>query len=142
MGTRQDNAVINASITDKLGLLSLGRMDGRSGGVSDSASTTHARAGIGGRQAHGGRQEVSPVIVKRPFDADMQAIISRLRAAAGKAKMQVTEQPENDEGVPEGSTETWTGILKSVHVGDRDTETNAIEMIELEMVVDGEVTVN
>jgi hypothetical protein len=141
MGNRQDNAYISASITDRQGLLLLGRWDDRSGGQSDSASTTYARAGVGGRTALGGRQEVANVVIKRLFDAEAQGFVARLRAAAGKAQMQVTEHGTDDEGNQEGPTETWNGILKSVHVSDRSTETNAAQVIELEMVVDGEVAV-
>lgn len=143
MANRQDNVYITASITDKAGLLPLGRWEDRSGGQSDSASTTYAKAGLGGRKALGGRQEVANVIVKRLYDSDMQAVIARLRKGAGKATMQVTEQTTNDEGEvePGSPTETWKGILKSVHVSDRSTETNAAETIDLEMVVDGEVAI-
>lgn len=142
MADRQDNVYISASITDKNGVLNLGRWEDRSGGQSDSASTTYAKAGMGGRMALGGRQEVANVVIKRIFDGEMQAAVERLRAGAGKARMQVTEQPVNDEGIAEGSLETWVGVLKSVHVGDRSTETNAAEVIELELVVEGEVAVS
>jgi hypothetical protein len=143
MSNRQDNVYITASITDGEGNLSLGRWEDRSGGQSDSASTTYARAGIGGRTALGGRQEVANVVIKRLYDTEMQGVIARLRKGAGKAFMQITEQTTDDEGtVITGSpTETWRGILKSVHVLDRSTETAAAETLELEMVVDGEVAV-
>lgn len=142
MGNRQDNAFIAASITDKGGLLSLGRWDDRSGGQTDSASTTYARAGTGGRVALGGRQEVANVIVKRLLDSEAQGFIARLRAGAGKVTMQVSEQATDDEGNLIGPKEQWTGILKSVHVSDRSTESNAAEVLELEMVVSGEVVVS
>jgi hypothetical protein len=138
---RQDNVYISASITDAQGLLKLGRWEDRSGGQSDSASTTYAKAGVGGRRALGGRQEVANVVVKRIFDTEVQGVVGRLRAGAGKATMQVTEQPTDDEGNAVGHLETWSGKLKSVHVGDRSTETNAAEILELEMVVEGEVAV-
>lgn len=140
---RVDNAYITVSITDKDGVLNLGRWDGRSGGESDSAATTYARAGVGGRTALGGRQEVANVMVKRELDAEMQAVIGRLRKGAGKAAMQVTEQAcDNEEVVdPTAPLLTWRGVLKKVHETDRDAETNAAEVLELEMVVDGEVIV-
>jgi hypothetical protein len=141
MADRQDNVYISASITDRNGVLNLGRWEDRSGGQSDSASTTYAKAGMAGRAALGGRQEVANVVIKRLFDGEMQAVIDRLRAAAGHAKMQVTEQPTNDEGIAEGKLETWVGVLKSTHVGDRSTEAAAAEVLELEMVVEGEVAV-
>ena len=143
MANRQDNAYISVSITDVHGLLNLGRWEDRSGGQSDSASTTYAKAGIGGRSALGGRQEVANVIVKKLYDAEMQGVIGRLRKGVGKATMQVSEQATNDENEVETGAplETWKGILKSVHVADRSTESNAAETLELEMVVDGEVAV-
>ena len=143
MTQRVDNAFITVSITDGKGTLNLGRWDKRSGGDSDSASTTYARAGVGGRTALGGRQEVANVVVTRLLDSEIQTAMQRLRAGAGKAKMQVTEQACDDEGVVDHSAplETWNGILKKVHPADRDAETNAAEVIELEMVVDGEVAV-
>lgn len=142
MGNRQDNARITASITDSGGLLSLGLWDDRSGGQSDSASTTYPRAGVGGHTALGGRQEVANVVIKRLLDTEAQGFIRRLRAGAGKATMQVTEQASNDEGELEGPIEKWTGILKTVHIADRSTGSNAAETLELEMTVSGEVVVS
>jgi hypothetical protein len=139
---RQDSVAVSASITDAAGLLSLGRWEDRSGGQSDSAAVTYARAGVGGRTPLGGRQEVANVIIKRLFDDEMRAVIGRLRKGAGNAAMSVSEQGTDKEGNVEGPVETWHGILKNVHVSDRSTESNAAATIELEMVVDGEVVVS
>lgn len=138
---RQDSVYISASITDAKGTLKLERFEDRSGGQSDSAAVTYAKAGMGGREALGGRQEVANVIIKRKYDDFMRGAIARLRAGAGKAAMTVTEQGTSAEGIPEGPTETWRGVLKSVHVSDRATDANAATTIELEMVVEGEVAV-
>lgn len=137
MPDRQENAIITASVDGRV----LGVFEDRTGGISDSASTTYPLGGMGKRRALGGRAEVTNVIVVRIFDIQAQGYIGWLRGRAGKGVMIVKEQPCDDEGNPEGPLETWTGVLKSVHPNDRKSDGGAAAQLTLEMTVEGPVAV-
>ena len=135
MPDRQDNALITVSVDGR----SLGIFEDRSGGVSDSASSTYPLGGMGKRRALGGKPEVTNVTVTRIFDEAARGYIKWLRGRAGKGVMIVKEQPLDDEGLAIGDLETWTGLLKSVAVADRKADAGAAETFALEMVVEGPV---
>lgn len=137
MADRTDNARVTASVVVKGVTLDLGTMDDRKGGASDSSSVVHNRGGMGPRQAKGGKPEPAPVTVARVLDTAALAYEKVLRAGAGRLSMLVKEQTLDDEGqdIP-GALTVWTGKLKNVVSTDRDSEGSAVEMLELEMIVE------
>lgn len=137
MANRTDNSRITASISVGGNVKQLGIFEERKGGDSDSASTVVNRGGMGPREAAGGKQEPENITIARVRDDEARSYEKELRAKAGRLKIQVTEQGLDDEGVDiPGDVTTWSGKLKKVGTSDRNEEGNAIEMLELEIVVE------
>lgn len=92
---------------------------------------------MGAREAAGGKAEPENITISRVRDDTVRGYEKEIRQRVGRLSMQITEQGLDDEGlVIPGDTTTWSGKLKKVGTTDRTEEGNAIEMIELEMVVE------
>jgi hypothetical protein len=137
MANRTDNARIQASVTIAGVVKQLGIFEDRKGGDSDSASVVVNRGGMGVREAAGGKQEPENITISRVRDDLARSYEKELRAGVGRLRIQITEQALDDEGaeVPNDKT-TWSGRIKKVGTTDRTEEGNAIEMLEIESVVE------
>jgi hypothetical protein len=138
VGNRQDNARVTAEVQRADGSwLKLGVFEDRKGGASDSASVAYNLGAMGPRLALGGRQEPEAITITRLFDDEAAGYEKELRERAGKATVNITEVPLDDEGnaQPSGSR-TWSGKLKKFHKLDYNAEANAAEQIELEVTVE------
>jgi hypothetical protein len=143
MSNRQDNALVTASVewgpAGARQVLALGVYEDRTGGDSDSTTTRYPRGGLGPNEALGGRQEVSTITISRLFDETARGYRKKLRGLTGKATIIINEQPIDDEQVPVGEPETWTGVLKAVKVSDRKADSAAAALLELEVTPTGQV---
>lgn len=137
MANRTDNSRVTASVLVKGVTLDLGTFEDRKGGASDSSSTVVNRGGMGPRQALGGKQEPAAVTVSRVLDSAALSYEKTLRQNVGRLPMTVKEQLLDDEGLDiPGALTVWSGKLKMVSTSDRDSEGNAAEMLDLEMIVE------
>lgn len=91
---------------------------------------------MGNREPLGGKPEPENITIMRVRDDLVRSYEKTLRQSAGRAVVEVTEQGLNDEKeeIP-GDLTTWVGKLKKVGTTDRTEEGNAVEYIELEIVV-------
>lgn len=139
MANRTDNVKITASATVGLEKVDLGVFEDRKGGDSDSGSTVVNRGGMGAREPLGGKPEPENITIMRVRDDIARSYEKKLRQSVGRTNVAVTEVGLDDEKqeIP-GDVTTWNGKLKKVGTTDRTEEGNAVEYLELEIVV-GEV---
>lgn len=136
MPNRTDNARITASVTIGATVTDLGTFEDRKGGDSDSGSTVVNRGGMGNREPLGGKPEPENITIMRVRDDTARSYEKKLRAYVGRATISITETGLDDEKVEiPGDVTTWSGKLKKVGSTDRTEEGNAVEYLELEVVV-------
>lgn len=142
MANRSDNARITASVTATINgvpgtKLDLGTFEDRKGGHSDSGSTVVNRGGMGDRESLGGKPEPENLTITRVRDDGARSYEKTLRQGVGRLPITVTEVGLDDEkNEIAGDSTTWTGKLKKVGTTDRAEDSNAAEMLELEIVVE------
>lgn len=113
---------------------SLGVFDSRSGGESSAEITKHRPGGMGPEKTYAALRGTGDVTIGRVHERERDIDRFRqLRTRAGRARMSVTEQPLDEEGIPWGTPTVWTGLLQSVNTGDADSTSNEPRMCELVM---------
>lgn len=139
MPNRTDNSRLTASATVGGVKIDLGVFEDRKGGDSDSGSTVVNRGGMGSREPLGGKPEPENITIARVRDDRARSYEKTLRQSVGRTNITVTEVGLDDEKqeIPNDVT-SWIGKLKKVGTTDRTEEGNAVEYLELEIVV-GEV---
>lgn len=101
----------------------IGTWDTRAGGET-SASVQKYRPGGGGELTSAARPTTGDVTLTRRYDlARDAALATSLRTKVGRAKIRISEQPLDDDGVKWGKPTIWNGVLSSVATDD--TESNA-----------------
>jgi hypothetical protein len=117
----------------------LGEFDTFSGGDPSAEDVKHARGAGGVERSRGGRQTVDNVTIGREYDTDID--LHWLAARRGKpGLMTVTRQPLDDDYNPKGRPLVYTGTLIKITPSDEDANGNAIDMFQLEMSCDGNVS--
>lgn len=113
---------------------SLGTFDTRSSGETTADVAKHRPGGGGGEKTYGSLSTTGDVTVTRVRERERDvALAARLRTRVGRARMSITDQPLDEDGVPWGKPETWAGRLMSVNTGDADASSNEVRMLELGM---------
>ena len=136
MPSRENQSRVTVSVDG----VSLGAWEQRTGGESNSASTQYSLAGMGPRISLGGRQEVSDVVVRKLYDADIQSRFKWLAGRVGKAKAVVADQRLDDEGNALGDPLVWTGTLKYAKAPDSNSDSDAAGLCELQIAISGPIT--
>lgn len=94
---------------------------------------------MGAREPLGGKPEPENLTIMRVRDDMARSYEKTLRQSVGRTNITVVEVGLDDEKVEiPGDVTTWVGKLKKVSTTDRTEEGNAVEYLELELVV-GEV---
>lgn len=111
---------------------SLGTWDTRSGGESSAEITKHRPGGMGPEKSYSAIAGTGDVTVTRVFERGaVMEIAARLRPRVGRARMTVSEQPLDEDGLPWGRPTGWTGKLMSLNTGDADSNSNELRFLEL-----------
>lgn len=118
-----------------------GTWDKMSGGAVDSEETKYRPGGLGEEVSLGGHVTTENVTVTRLYDLDRDhnGLVRTLLAGVGKAKVVVTKQPLDSDGVPFGDPLVYRGKLKSVSPPDVDSESAAAGLLGIEVSVAGTV---
>lgn len=135
-GSRQDQASITVIVGDE----DTGTWDKRSGGARTSDSTKYRPGNMGAPISLGGWPDTDNLTISRIYDIPRDhasGLVRRLLSAVGKARVKVSDQPLNPEGVPVGDPLNWTGTLVGVTYPERDSESSDAAMLEIEVEVDG-----
>jgi hypothetical protein len=118
----------------------LGVFKTRTGGNADSEEFKDRPGGGAGEVALGGTPTTENVTTTRTNvperDGPLRPV---LRAARGKARMVVTEQPLDRNNNAIGAPDVWTGILKAVDPGDSDSMSSDPKLLTLEQSTDAQV---
>ena len=113
----------------------LGYFDQKTGGGTDSNSTTYRAAG-GRKISLGGSQNPENVTLQRYYDVPRDhPLIGWLHALAGIGEATITEVPTDVAYVPNGSALTYVGTLKRVGGVDVDSTSDDERKLELEIVI-------
>lgn len=121
-------SLITVTIDDE----SWGTFDTRSGGESSAEGTKHRPGGMGSEKTYPAPRTTGDVTVSRVYERERDIDrVRQARARAGRARMSITEQPLDDDGVPWGTPTVWTGRLMTVTTGDVDSTSGEPRMFEL-----------
>ncbi len=115
--------------------------DKRTGGDADSGETKYKPGGMGPEVPLGGTPTVSNVTVTRYYDLDRDHdLATALAGRVGRAKMSVSDQPLDANGIPVGKPRIWTGILKTVNFPDSDSGSDTASTFDLVCSTGGRVS--
>lgn len=132
---RQDQATVSLVVDGRSVPITFSKRDG---GKADSEDGKYPPGGMQPERAIGGRQTVEDVTLTGEYRPEVHAsLVAWLESRRGKGRATCVEQTLDEDGNPFGSTETWTGILKSVGRGEYDAGSNDARELELEISTDG-----
>jgi len=134
-GTRQDTFIV----TLKVGTVSYGVWDKKTGGAVDSDDIKYFPGGMLPPISLGGKRTTDNVTLQRNYDrVDDHNKIEALLAAAGRGAVVITQRPMDPDGNPSpGKAIQWIGKLKRVEVPDVDSESTTASLITIEATVSG-----
>jgi hypothetical protein len=118
----------------------LGVFSTRTGGNADSEETKHAPGGGEPEEAIGGRPTTENNTISRRFVPERDGpLLPIVRAARGKRKFNITDQPLDADNNAIGAPTVYTGIVKSCNPPDSDSMSNDTAMFEIEQSTDAQV---
>lgn len=138
--TRQDTYLVNVQLLNVTTnrMVNLGTWDKMTGGGLTAGATSYRPGGMAPPISLGGNPTTANVVVSRLYrlgrDHD---IVQQLYDGVGKAKMVVTKQPLDLNGVTYGRPIVYHGVLDRVTAPEHDSEATGAGLLELEMVVEG-----
>lgn len=114
--------------------------DKLSGGDSTASETKYKAGAMVPERTLGGTASVGNVTAERLYDVDRDHDLARVLAGrVGKARMQVTKQPLNTDGIPTGSPQIYTGVLMTVNFPDADSTSTSASVFQLVCSTDGRI---
>lgn len=133
-GTRQDTWVVRLTVDGE----NWGIWDKKTGGDSDSETTTYYPGGMKDQDDLGGRSTVGNITLQRNYDRiDDHARIQRLLNRQGKATVTISQRPMDQDGNEYGKSIHWNGRLKRVLPPDVDSESSTAALLEIECTIKG-----
>lgn len=112
-----------------------GFYDVRTGGEADSSTDLYYPGGNQDPIPLAGRKTFGNIVMSRIFSDDDMALLERLINGAGKAAVQVYQQPTDDDGNRWGRSVWWKGVLKRVTHIEVDSTSLDAGTYEIEIVV-------
>lgn len=137
------NRVDQWSVTVSIDSVPWGVFDARTGGDLDSTDTKFRSGGMGVEYSLGGTTTVNNVVLRRNYQMyrDHSHMHNIVPHRIGKARCRCGAQPLDADGNPYGKPIIWNGVLKRVQFPDHDSNASDAGMLEIEISVDGSVTV-
>ncbi|HTW17082.1 MAG TPA: hypothetical protein VMF51_18270 [Nocardioides sp.] len=109
--------------------------DTLSGGETTAEITKRRPGGTTKEKSYASRPTTGAVTIGRGYERERDiALGRRLRARVGRARVVITEQPLDDDGLPWGKPTIYIGRLASINTGDVDS--NSDEPRECELVAE------
>lgn len=142
--TRQDTWNVTVRLQDLTNpnkpMNNLGTWDKKSGGELDSDESKYNPGGMAKSVSLGGKTTPGNITVSRLYvlERDHATLLPKAIAGAGRAQMEVHQQPLDIDGNTFGKPIVWKGTLKRVAFPEVDSESSDAAMIELEMTVAGD----
>lgn len=111
------------------------------GGDIDSEASTYKAGGMAEQEAIGGQSSIATITLDKALDLqnDWPTAQQLMAISAGNAPVTVHRQPLDINKNPSGSPLTYTGILKSISVGDTDSTKSDVQMWTIAVVLNGPV---
>jgi hypothetical protein len=117
-----------------------GVYDKRGGGGVDSTETKYRPGGMGFERSLGGSQMVPNITITRLFEGPRDLELVRwLYTRAGKAKVSCSDQLLDEDGLPYGRPDVYTGRLKKIMKSDSDSNSTAAGTYDLEISTEGTI---
>lgn len=129
----------NTSVTVTVDGRKLGIFAFKSGGQTEADDTKFRPGSMQPEISLGGPVSVENVTVRKLWDAELRGLTNWLRTRVGKGGMTVIVQPLDQDGVPQGPSETYTGVLIRCTPPEADANVNDAAQLELEMSSNGSV---
>jgi hypothetical protein len=119
------------------GVGDIGVFDKFTGGDVTTKITKNRAGGMGPELTYLALPTYADVVVTRVYDEGRDhALIGSLNPKVGNTYATIGQQPLDADGAPWGSPRTWRGRLSDIKDGTADSNSSAVRMWELTMVVE------
>lgn len=119
--SRVDQHLTTVTIDDR----PLGVFDTIGGREVDSEETKYRPGGMGPQRSLGGQPTLGNVTLGRLYELARDYDLARwAQTRAGRGRVTVSEQPLDTDGNPYGRPSVYRGVLKTVTIPDKDSDSN------------------
>lgn len=133
---RKDQYLVTLSVEGR----PCGVYDMFEGGAGDSDETKHRPGGMGAVKTYGGPTNVANITLSRVFEPDRDSDLVRwLQSVRGRARATVSRQPLDRDKNPWGRPFVYGGTLKTVTLGNIDSNSSDVDTYSLEISAEGDI---